>query len=110
MPLHSINEFPAVYNKLSVDTMLNLLKSVDQRLLELIPEVNTSISVNYECEINIEYKYKDRKVSIFIASTYVIVHEESGSVMMYEGDGEKLNVKERLFSTIMDILNRFRGE
>lgn len=110
MPLDAIKEFPIVCNKLSVDTMLNVLKSVDHRLLEPIPDIETTIFFQYECEIHIVYKYNNHEVSVCIASTYVIIHEKNNSIMMYEGDGEKLSVKERLFSTIMDILNRYRGE
>lgn len=109
MPLDAIKEFPVVCSKLSVDTMLNVLKSVDYRLLEPIPDVETAIFFQYECEIHIVYKYNDHEISVCIASTYVIIHEKNNAIMMYEGDGEELSVKERLFNTIMSILNRFRG-
>lgn len=110
MPLNAIKEFPVVCSKLSLDAMLNFLKSVDQRLLEPIPNIETSIFFEYECEIHIVYKYNDHEISVCITSTYVIVHEKNNATMMYYGDGEELSVKERLFATVMDILNRIRGE
>lgn len=109
MPLDAIKEFPVVCSELSVDTMLNVLKSVDYRLLEPIPDVETSIFFQYECEIHIVYRLNGREVSVAIASTYIIVHSGNESVMMYEGDGEVECVRIRLFNTIMNILNQFKN-
>lgn len=117
MPIDAVDEFPVVCRSLSVDTMRNFIKSIDQRLLEPIPDVSISISFNNECELQILYTYKGYgyddltkyEITVCVSSTYVIIYGNNGAIMMYDGDGEELGVKERVFSTVMDILNRFKS-
>lgn len=111
MIIESDDGLPIDINNIDIDVVTNLIKYVDIRLLSPIQDVEINISMKNGHEINISYKYNNNYiVSIYIYSAYILIYRNNTYTMMYEGDGEKLNIRERLFSMIMNILiNRTRG-
>ena len=80
------------------------MKYVDIRLLEPIDGIEISTFLHYGEELHIFYRGNDREISINITNNYVMVNADKQSTLMYDGDGEELSVKERLFGMIIDLI------
>lgn len=93
--------------RLDIESLQYMLKYVDYRLLDPIPEVTTRILFRYNREIVIFYECNNQSVSVIVTKKYIMVNNKNNSTMMYENDGDSVPVRERLFSTIMSLLNNF---
>ena len=105
MSFREFEGFPIIHTKINKDVIINIIKYLDLRLLEEIPGVDTSIHIHNGCEFELRYNYDNKEISVIISSAYIMVNSSYGCTMMYENDGEEIPVRNRLFNTVMSLIN-----
>lgn len=96
--------------RLDIESLQYMLKYVDYRLLDNIPEVSTRILFRYNREIVIFYEHNNRSFSVIVTGKYIIVKTAKESTMLSADDGDIVPIRERLFGIVMSLLNEMTSD